>query len=207
MSSHHVVRENQEAAVFVNDLNILNMDALQNTFQWSPIIVADENTFLDLVELGYKIDCIICQQIFAESHNDFIRNQHPIEVIFINDPSEIIQVGINFLIGRNSLYIYLFSSISIDDYFKLSIRNENVSVTLFNNGYHYSVLKDGFKKWFALGDRVILTTIDHNNSIKIELPDGSFEIITGNKTINYNFNVEGIHKFQLAKPIIIGWKN
>ncbi|MFY0688024.1 MAG: hypothetical protein JXQ90_12715 [Cyclobacteriaceae bacterium] len=84
MSSHHIIREHQEPALIVYDFTGFSFEYLQQLLGWSPLVVASERSFSELVELGIKVDVLI---INGPNHKfgNLIDEQVPIEVVYARD--------------------------------------------------------------------------------------------------------------------------
>lgn len=58
MSSHHIVRENQEPALVVADFHALDSEQLGQLLEWSPMIVTDAANVDFLLAEGIKVDIV-----------------------------------------------------------------------------------------------------------------------------------------------------
>lgn len=58
MSSHHIVRENQEPALLIQDFQALDRDILDQLLEWSPTIVVDAYQADFLLSEEIKIDIV-----------------------------------------------------------------------------------------------------------------------------------------------------
>ncbi|MGE8379571.1 MAG: hypothetical protein ACN6PN_14505, partial [Sphingobacterium sp.] len=61
MSSHHIVRENQEPALLIEDLFLIDEEDLGQLLEWSPTIVIENNMVDPLDARGYKFDIVFAQ--------------------------------------------------------------------------------------------------------------------------------------------------
>lgn len=82
MSSHHIVRENQEPALLIEDLFLIDEEDLGQLLEWSPTIVIEAET-IDLLDArGYKFDIVFTKKSINDSQenlkvisydNDFLK--------------------------------------------------------------------------------------------------------------------------------------
>lgn len=63
MSSHHIIRENQEPALFIAEPHCLSIDYLNQLLEWSPTIITIADNYEVLNSWGIKVDVIICHSL------------------------------------------------------------------------------------------------------------------------------------------------
>ena len=59
MSSHHIVREKQEPALYIHHFGDFDEELLGQLLEWSPTLLVAEDQYEKAVSLGLKIDVII----------------------------------------------------------------------------------------------------------------------------------------------------
>lgn len=60
MSSHHIVREKQEPALFILDFDGFDEEYFGQLLEWSPTLVVSEDCYEKIARMGIKIDAVIC---------------------------------------------------------------------------------------------------------------------------------------------------
>ncbi|MCY1525329.1 hypothetical protein D9M68_603050 [compost metagenome] len=63
MSSHHIVREKQEPALYIHSFADFNEEYLGQLLEWSPTVFVAANAYEKLVSLGLKIDVLVGEEI------------------------------------------------------------------------------------------------------------------------------------------------
>ena len=58
MSSHHIVREKQEPALYIHDFNDFDEEYLGQILEWSPTLIVAANQYEKAISLGLKIDVL-----------------------------------------------------------------------------------------------------------------------------------------------------
>jgi len=61
MSSHHIVRENQEPALLILSLEELEDDILHQLLEWSPTLITLAENYEILHSRGIKVDVLLCK--------------------------------------------------------------------------------------------------------------------------------------------------
>ncbi len=151
MSSHHIVREKQEPALFILSLNGFDEELLGQLLEWSPTLLIVGNIYKQVALMGIKIDVIIDN----EQHNGF-----PEEIIIeTTAKTNALTAGINYLISKGYPAVNLicnnFNYIEIKPFVK------KIDLVVFANHKKYYPIKKGFSKW-----SVANTTIQIFGNIK-----------------------------------------
>ena len=102
MSSHHIVRDDQEPALIIANGESCSRELLDQLLEWNPLVVVLDSAMERVIELGIKVDVLI---------GDFDRNfdslkykdaQYPIEIIHVADQNSTdLEKAFNYLINRN----------------------------------------------------------------------------------------------------------
>ena len=102
MSSHHIVRDDQEPALIIANGEACNRELLDQLLEWSPLVIVLDSAIERVIELGIKIDVLIGdfdRNFDFESYKDL---QFPLEIIKIEDQNSTdIDKAYNYLISKN----------------------------------------------------------------------------------------------------------
>ena len=135
MSSHHIVRENQEPALLIQDFQALNSEYLGQILEWSPTILSDDNNADFLISEGIKIDIL-----FTEEERYF--PQEDTKIIFIQQ--NYLHDAINYLIAHNYKAVNILVD-RIDE--QLQQYADKINIVLFCQGVRYVFVRSFFEKW------------------------------------------------------------
>ncbi|WP_159637175.1 thiamine pyrophosphokinase [Sphingobacterium composti Ten et al. 2007 non Yoo et al. 2007] len=144
MSSHHIVRENQEPALLVAEFNALPEDYFGQLLEWSPTIITNFENLDYFLSQGIKIDVLYEQgieAIFQEEIKIISREKD-----FLEDTlSYLIEnkyKAVNILLGELDSTIIEFA--------------DRINIVVFTNGVRYAVVRTYFEKWKAKGEIMFL---------------------------------------------------
>lgn len=162
MSSHHIVRENQEPALLIEDLSLIDEEDLGQLLEWSPTIVIEEET-IDLLDArGYKFDIVFTK-------NSISGSQENLKVISYG--MEFLKVAVEYLIAHHYKAVNIVTEQLDIDYYSPYL--EQINIVLFSKGVRYYFVTTGFTKWKPAGERIqiesapISEQIVHTGLIKI----------------------------------------
>ena len=78
MSSHHIVRDEQEPALLIDDPFALQLDFIELLLEWSPTVVVTANALDEVLHWGIKIDVVIAHISDVKRIKPRIQDQRPI---------------------------------------------------------------------------------------------------------------------------------
>lgn len=85
MSSHHIVRDDQEPALIIANGEACSMNLMHQLLEWSPLVIVLDSAVDRVVELGIKIDVLIGDFDRDFDFNQYKKAQYPLEIIQITD--------------------------------------------------------------------------------------------------------------------------
>lgn len=175
MSSHHIVKEKQEPALIVSDVEALDAELFGQLLEWTPTIIANESSAIKLAEQGLNIDIII-------THHETFTQQDNVTLIY-QEGSSFIDTALNFLVKQGYPAVNILSSdLPLTE---LSPYLDLINIVIFQDGKKIYAIKSGFNKWATANEIIDSYTskpISTKGLIKINLhqykteQDGLYEI-------------------------------
>lgn len=97
MSSHHIIRDEQEPALLVLDPLAIDREHLDGLLEWSPTLLVTEDYANTLLDWGIKVD-----QVLSTSGSVLLQTKQDLfEVIEQPQGQSALDVGLAFLLQRN----------------------------------------------------------------------------------------------------------
>ncbi len=150
MSSHHIVREKQEPALLIMDMEGYRHEQLGQLLEWSPTVIVNESEYEHVDSLGIKIDLYLNQsgrsRVLQPGTKQLQVGERPLED------------ALKFLCGEQ------YPAVNILDY-TFSLRNyalfaDKINLVIITPHYKVFPVKSGFSKWKPAGERIeILSTV------------------------------------------------
>ncbi|MFY0608206.1 MAG: hypothetical protein JXR10_15925 [Cyclobacteriaceae bacterium] len=174
MSSHHIVRDQQEPALFIGGLEGLPWEQLQDLLEWSPTVLCTQNCLQTYIDRGHKVDVALVSDDQFEEWESKLNGQMPVNFLK-GESNEFVSLGLAFLKneGHQSVNIFCLES-ERETYLKLlDVWLEFFEIVIFTEKGKTIVQKNPlFKKWVPAGSafHVILrkgATLDFNNIEKV----------------------------------------
>ena len=156
MSSHHIVRDDQEPALIIANGASCSEELLGQLLEWSPYVIVLDSAVTRVIQLGIKIDVIL---------GDFDRNfdpyfytneQFPLEIIHTpNQDKTDLEKAFEFLIEKGHKAVnVVWATGKRADHTLVNLTaivqySDQLKIVLFDDHSKIHVLPKRFKKWYS----------------------------------------------------------
>ena len=106
MSSHHFVKEQQEPAVFILDVEGVSFDTVAPLLEWSPTLLVAQEAVEVVLGWGIKIDIILASQAFQNENEHLLEIQYPLRFLTISSLSALDE-GVYYLLASQHKGVHL----------------------------------------------------------------------------------------------------
>jgi thiamine pyrophosphokinase len=167
MSSHHIVKEKQEPALYIHDLGNFDEEYLGQILEWSPTLVVNGAIYEKVISLGLKIDVIL-------NGADGLATQENTKSII--GPGDEYNTVLNYLISEKYPAVNI-----IDEGKKLSDLDyylPKINIVLFNSAEKSYAIKSGFKVWKPAGSIFLIDVVSYFEATNLMQKDErEFEVV------------------------------
>jgi thiamine pyrophosphokinase len=167
MSSHHIVREKQEPALYIHHFGNFDEEYLGQLLEWSPTLLVASSEYEKAVSLGLKVDVVIGKQ-------ENLQIQENTKWIF--SPTESLQATVKYLIAEKYPAVNI---IGLDNKFDgIADLIAEIDIVLFTPILKNYPIKTGFSVWKPAGTVFKIDIISYFETSNLKpTTDGSFEVI------------------------------
>lgn len=152
MSSHHIVREDQEPALLILDTAATSFKVIEQLLEWSPTVIVFETVTEQVLSWGIKIDAAILSNLIL--WYDRLVVQEPIQIVQASGRP--IQDGLDFALSKKYKAINILVSEKAD-LDLLSAADVDIDLVAFHLQYRWSLIRSGnFEKWLTKGTRLAI---------------------------------------------------
>lgn len=156
MSSHHIVRDDQEPALIIANGASCSMDLTNQLLEWSPFVVVLDAAIERVLEMGLKVD-VLLGDFDREFDAEFYREkQYPLEIIHTpNQDKTDLEKAFDYLIekGHKAVNVIWATGKRIDHTLhNLTISanyKEQLKIVFFDNHSKAFLLPKKYQKWYA----------------------------------------------------------
>ncbi|MHC5361550.1 thiamine diphosphokinase [Myroides sp. LJL110] len=101
MSSHHIVRDDQEPALIIANGAACSIELLNQILEWSPLVVVLDSAMQRVMELGIKVDVLLGDFDRDFDPNFYLQKQYPLEIVIAQDQNLTdLEKALDYLIKR-----------------------------------------------------------------------------------------------------------
>lgn len=151
MSSHHIVRENQEPALLLVNISGTPPSVIQDLLEWSPLVMVCEQSLEEVLKWHIKIDVAIVREKMRSRWLSALQHQAPVKVFSYAD-NELPWLTAFYLlksIRQRSVHIVGLHPVQIN------YVPDDLEITTFEQNMRWTYVRWGqFEKWFPSGVRI-----------------------------------------------------
>ena len=200
MSSHHIVRDDQEPALIIANGASCNPELLGQLLEWSPLVIVLDSAIERVIQLDIKVDVLLGD--FDRNFNPEIyqTTQYPIEIIHTPDQNKTdLEKAFDYLIQRKIPAVNVIwatgrrADHTITNLTNIVRYRNLLKIVILDDHSKIFLLPNKFKKWYTANTSISLIPIGHVTGIHSEnlfypLKDDSLTI--GYKTGSSNHVVK-----------------
>lgn len=150
MSSHHIVREKQEPALYIHEFGCFDEEYLGQLLEWSPTVLVNAQAYEKVVSLGIKIDAVVGALVGVELQED---------VKIIPTANASLFEVLDYLVSEKYPAVNVISSIKhFDDY---TCFLPHINLVLFTERAKYYAIKNGFSVWKPRNTRILVDIVTY----------------------------------------------
>lgn len=165
MSSHHIIREDQEPALIIDTLSAENFESIQQLLEWRPTVLVTERALDTVLLWGIKIDVLIAANEQADTVKMLLENQFPLRILSCNHQNEALDTALYFLSASKQKAVNVIADAALEDFEKFS----SLDVSVIKNGKRWVFIRNGkFEKWLPAGTLLEIYPKTSHEEIPVE---------------------------------------
>jgi thiamine pyrophosphokinase len=143
MSSHHIIREKQEPALLIMNMDEFNHENLGQLLEWSPTVIVNEPMFELVDSLGIKIDGVVTENSHYPAQP---------QTVIIHTEDDPLQDALKFLTGEQYPAVNIITNnFSAKDY---GLYVDLIDIVILTPYQKIFPVKSGFSKWQVQGEEI-----------------------------------------------------
>ena len=175
MSSHHIVRDDQEPALIIANGASCSQELLGQLLEWSPLIIVLDSAMERVLDLGIKVDVLLGDFDRGFDPEYYREKQFPLEIVHTPDQNKTdLEKAFDYLIERKIPAVnVVWATGKRTDHTITNLTN----ITRYRNLLKIVILDDHskvflmprkFKKWYPANTPISLIPIGHVSGIQSE---------------------------------------
>jgi thiamine pyrophosphokinase len=175
MSSHHIVRDDQEPALIIANGASCNPELLGQLLEWSPLVIVLDSAMERVMKLDIKVDVLLGDFDRDFDANYYKEKQYPIEIVYTPDQNKTdLEKAFDYLHKRNIPAVnVVWATGKRTDHTITNLTNivryrEKLKIVILDDHSKVFLLPKKFEKWYTANTPISLIPIGHVTGIHSE---------------------------------------
>ena len=188
MSSHHIVRDDQEPALIIANGAECSKELMGQLLEWSPFVIVLDSAIDRVMHLGIKVDVLLGDFDRGFDPEHYRDLQYPLEIVHTPDQDKTdLEKAFDFLIDRGFPAVnVIWATGRRADHTITNITNivryrDKLKIVVLDDHSKVFLLPSKFEKWYPAGTPLSLIPIGkvsgiHSKNLKYELDNDELTI-------------------------------
>lgn len=196
MSSHHIVRTDQEPALIIANGQACSEELLGQLLEWSPLVVVLDSAIQRVIDLGIKVDVLLGDFDRDFDPTIYQEQQFPLEIVYApNQDKTDLEKALDYLIEREIPAVNIIwatgrrADHSITNMTNIVRYRDKLKIVILDDYSKIFLLHRDFKKWYTADSILSLIPVGTvtgitSQNLRYELNDDT--LIMGYRTGSSN---------------------
>jgi thiamine pyrophosphokinase len=144
MSSHHIVRDNQEPALVLDNLSCFPYDRLSQLLEWSPYVICGPNAWKDVQQYEIYTDMLLLLEAPKLAHPERVKEYHLVENNWLDKARDMLMQG-------NHRFANLITTDLASEKIMKKAENSGVQFNILTQSWRMIYVSEVFSKWLPAG--------------------------------------------------------
>lgn len=175
MSSHHIVRDDQEPALIIANGAECSQEILGQLLEWSPYVIVLDSAIERVIDLGIKVDVLLGDFDRGFDPEYYKTKQYPLEIVYTPDQNKTdLEKAFEFLIDKGHKAVnVIWATGKRADHTITNITNiikykEQLKIVIIDDHSKIFLLPKKFEKWYTKDSILSLIPIGDVSGIHSE---------------------------------------
>ncbi|KAF2512706.1 thiamine diphosphokinase [Flavobacterium zhairuonense] len=172
MSSHHIVRDDQEPALIIANGAACSSELLGQLLEWSPLVVVLDSAIERVIELGIKVDVLLGDFDRGFDPEIYRTSQYPIEIVHTEDQEKTdLEKACDYLVERGIPAVNVVwatgkrADHTITNLTNIVRHRDSLKIVILDDHSKIFLLPRKFEKWYTAQTPISLIPIGVVNGI------------------------------------------
>ena len=196
MSSHHIVRDDQEPALIIANGASCSEELIGQLLEWSPLVIALDSAIERVLNLGIKVDVLLGD--FDRDFNPeyYLQKQYPLEIVHTpNQDKTDLEKAFDYLIEKGHKAVnVIWATGKRADHTITNITNivayrNQLKIVILDDHSKVFLLQNNYEKWYPANTTLSLIPIGKVTGITTQnlfYPLNNEELTIGYRTGSSN---------------------
>ena len=175
MSSHHIVRDDQEPALIIANGASCNEELLGQLLEWSPLVIVLDSAIERVINLNIKVDVVLGDFDRGFNPHELLQSQYPIEIIHTPDQNKTdLEKAFDYLIERKIPAVNVVwatgkrADHTITNLTTIIQYRDSLKIVILDDHSKVFLLPKKFEKWYTANTPISLIPVGRVSGIHSE---------------------------------------
>ncbi|MFC4817137.1 MULTISPECIES: thiamine diphosphokinase [unclassified Flavobacterium] len=175
MSSHHIVRDDQEPALIIANGAECSRDLLDQLLEWSPFVIVLDSAIERVLNLGIKIDVLLGDFDHGFDPQIYKEKQYPLEIVHTPDQNKTdLEKAFDYLIEKGHKAVNVVwatgkrADHTISNLTNIVRYREELKIVILDDHSRVFLLPKKFEKWYTKNSIISLIPVGEVTGIYSE---------------------------------------
>ena len=175
MSSHHIVRDDQEPALIIANGASCSYELLGQLLEWSPIVVVLDSAIERVLQMDIKVDVLLGDFDRGFDPEVYKERQFPLEIVHTPDQNKTdLEKAFDYLIDKGHQAVnVVWATGKRADHTITNITNivryrDKLKIVILDDHSKVFLLPNKFEKWYTAGTPISLIPIGTVEGIRTQ---------------------------------------
>ena len=156
MSSHHIVRDDQEPALIIANGEACSTELLGQLLEWSPLVIVLDSAIERVLELDIKVDVLLGDFDRGFDANYYKEKQYPIEIVHSpNQDKTDLEKAFDYLIEKGHIAVNVVwatgrrADHTITNLTNIVAYRNLLKIVILDDHSKVYLLQKSFEKWYT----------------------------------------------------------
>ena len=166
MSSHHIVRDDQEPALIIANGASCSFELLGQLLEWSPIVVVLDNAIDRVLQLDIKVDVLLGDFDGDFDPEIYKEKQYPLEIVYTpNQEKTDLEKALDYLVEKGHKAVNIvWATGKRADHTLANITNivsyrDKIKIVIIDDHSKIFLLPKRFEKWYTANTPISLIPV------------------------------------------------
>jgi thiamine pyrophosphokinase len=166
MSSHHIVRDDQEPALIIANGASCQLELLGQLLEWSPLVVVLDSAIERVISLDIKVDVLLGDFDRDFDPEVYKTKQYPLEIVHTPDQNKTdLEKALDYLIERKMPAVNIVwatgkrADHTITNLTNIVRYRDLIKIVILDDHSKIFLLPNKFEKWYTAGTPISLIPI------------------------------------------------
>jgi len=188
MSSHHIVRDDQEPALIIANGAACSMELMGQLLEWSPLVIVLDRAIQRVIDLGIKVDVLLGDFDRGFDPEYYRSLQYPLEIVHTPDQDKTdLEKAFDYLVARKFPAVnVIWATGRRADHTITNITNivrfsRQLKIVMLDDNSKIFQLPKKYEKWYPAATPISLIPVGrvsgiNSSNLKYELNDDELTI-------------------------------